>query len=229
MTKTSSSHGPRRLCFRLFVLLVFCESLPYVVDMADPYSYPTPPPGPPPPSSRRPVSVAVPMQYQGMPQQPGFNVNTGRPNIYSRMQPKKSSNLIGPYLLLQTVGEGEFAKVKLGMHIDTGEEAAIKLMKKENVEAPARLAKVQREISVLRACRHPHIVRLYDVIETEKYIAIVLEYASGGELFDHILAHRYLKEKDACRLFAQLISGVSYMHSKNIVHRILLLFLFFVI
>ena len=57
------------------------------------------------------------------------------------------------------------------------------------------------------------------MIETDKYIGIILEYASGGELFDHILAHRYLKEKDACKLFAQLISGVWYIHQKKIVHR----------
>lgn len=67
--------------------------------------------------------------------------------------------------------------------------------------------------------RHPNIVRLYEVIESDRYIGIVLEYASGGELFDHILAHKYLKERDACRLFAQLISGVSYLHQKKIVHR----------
>jgi protein-serine/threonine kinase len=67
--------------------------------------------------------------------------------------------------------------------------------------------------------KHPNIVRLYDVIETDKYIGIILDYASGGELFDHILAHRYLKEKDACRLFAQLISGVWYIHERKIVHR----------
>ena len=60
---------------------------------------------------------------------------------------------------------------------------------------------------------------MYDVIETDKYIGIILEYASGGELFDHILAHRYLKEKDACKLFTQLISGVWYIHQKKIVHR----------
>lgn len=60
---------------------------------------------------------------------------------------------------------------------------------------------------------------MYDVIETDKYIGIILEYASGGELFDHILAHRYLKEKDACKLFSQLISGVCYIHEKKIVHR----------
>jgi protein-serine/threonine kinase len=57
------------------------------------------------------------------------------------------------------------------------------------------------------------------VIETDKYIGIILEYASGGELFDHILAHRYLREKDAAKLFSQLISGVWYIHQKKIVHR----------
>ena len=67
--------------------------------------------------------------------------------------------------------------------------------------------------------KHPNIVRLYDVIETDKYIGIILEYASGGELFDHILAHRYFKEKDAAKLFSQLISGVWYIHQKKIVHR----------
>ncbi len=57
------------------------------------------------------------------------------------------------------------------------------------------------------------------MIETEKYIGIILQCATGGELFDYILAHRYLKEKDASRLFAQLMSGVHYMHQKCIVHR----------
>ena len=57
------------------------------------------------------------------------------------------------------------------------------------------------------------------MIETDKYIGIILEYASGGELFDHILAHRYLREKDAAKLFSQLISGVWYIHQKKIVHR----------
>ncbi|KAJ7743374.1 kinase-like domain-containing protein, partial [Mycena metata] len=63
----------------------------------------------------------------------------------------------------------------------------------------------------------PNIVRLYDVIETDKYIGIIIEYASGGELFDHNLAHRHLRERDASRLFSQLISGLWYIHQKKIV------------
>ncbi|KAG0047690.1 hypothetical protein BGZ83_007298 [Gryganskiella cystojenkinii] len=131
----------------------------------------------------------------------------------------RRGNMFGPYLLLQTLGEGEFAKVKLGMHAETGEEVAIKLIRRQSVDNTPRINKIGREISVLRTIRHPNIISLFDVIETERYIGIVIEYASGGELFDHILAHRYLRERDACRLFAQLMSGVHYLHSKQIVHR----------
>ncbi|KAI8579874.1 hypothetical protein K450DRAFT_239491 [Umbelopsis ramanniana AG] len=131
----------------------------------------------------------------------------------------RKQNMFGPYLMLQTLGEGEFGKVKLGMHIETQQEVAIKLIRKESVDNSTRLSKVEREISVLRTVRHPYIVKLYDVLETEKYIGIILECASGGELFEYILARRYLKEQDACRLFAQLISGVHYLHQKHIVHR----------
>ena len=56
-------------------------------------------------------------------------------------------------------------------------------------------------------------------MKSGKYIGIVLEYASGGELFDYILQHKYLKENVAKKLFAQLVSGVDYMHSKGLIHR----------
>ncbi|KAJ1677685.1 hypothetical protein EV182_005643, partial [Spiromyces aspiralis] len=132
---------------------------------------------------------------------------------------RRGRNIFGPYLLLQTIGEGEFAKVKLALHRETGQEVAIKLIKKESIDTEIKLSKIKREISALKAVNHPYIVNLYDIIETERYIGIVIQYASGGELFDYILGHRYLREKDACRLFAQLIAGVSYLHSRMIVHR----------
>ncbi|KAI8324593.1 Pkinase-domain-containing protein [Martensiomyces pterosporus] len=140
-----------------------------------------------------------------------------KPSVNGRRKPK--SNFFGPYLLLQTIGEGEFAKVKLALHRDSGEEVAVKLIKKESIDTEVKLSKIKREIAALKAVNYSYIVRLHDIIETERYIGIVIEYASGGELFDHILAHRQLKENDACRLFAQLIAGVSYLHSKHIVHR----------
>ncbi|PFH50349.1 hypothetical protein AMATHDRAFT_145231 [Amanita thiersii Skay4041] len=138
---------------------------------------------------------------------------------YAAAHPRRQIPKFGPYLLLQTLGEGEFGKVKLGLHTVWGEEVAVKLIRRGNVDSPVRMSKIEREIEVLRILKHPNIVRLYDVIETDKYIGIILEYASGGELFDHILAHRYLRERDAAKLFSQLISGVWYIHQKKIVHR----------
>lgn len=136
---------------------------------------------------------------------------------------KKSREIrFGDYILGSTLGEGEFGKVKIGWRKDgkQPEQVAIKLIKRETVPPNSnREAKVHREINALKLLTHPNIVRLEEVIQNDRYIGIVLEYASGGELFDHILTHKYLKEGSACRLFAQLVSGVHYLHSKGIVHR----------
>ncbi|KAG1377600.1 hypothetical protein G6F61_006591 [Rhizopus arrhizus] len=140
-------------------------------------------------------------------------------NSLPKRSTQRKQNKLGPYNLLQTLGEGEFGKVKLGIHSKTGEEVAIKLIRKDGIGSDNRINKVEREISILKNLNHPHIVKLYNVLETEKYVGLVLEYASGGELFEYILAHRYLKEKDAKRFFAQIISSVQYMHKCKIVHR----------
>ncbi|CAE6467744.1 hypothetical protein ACGC1H_004069 [Rhizoctonia solani] len=187
---------------------------------------------------RRPASTAVERTRRASGSNKGAGIDVSQHPAavaYQAAHPKRQIPRFGPYLLLQTLGEGEFGKVKLGIHATWGEEVAVKLIRRGNVENALRMSKVEREIEVLRVrilfpfffspaenaqkINHPNIVRLYDVIETDKYIGIVLEYASGGELFDHILAHRFLRERDACKLFAQLISGVSYIHQKKIVHR----------
>lgn len=126
----------------------------------------------------------------------------------------------GEYMLGQTLGEGEFGKVKLGWKKDGSVQVAIKLIRRESVQTnPSRLPKIYREIAILRELSHPNIVRLHEMVETDRHIGIILEYASGGELFDYILTHRYLKDPAARRLFAQLVSGVGYLHKKGIVHR----------
>lgn len=126
----------------------------------------------------------------------------------------------GEYILGQTLGEGEFGKVKMGWKREGGVQVAIKLIRKDSLGTnPSRLPKIYREIAILRGLQHPNIVRLHEMVETERHIGIILEYASGGELFDYILQHRYLKDNAARRLFAQLVSGVGYLHKKGIVHR----------
>ncbi|KAH8883632.1 kinase-like protein [Thozetella sp. PMI_491] len=126
----------------------------------------------------------------------------------------------GEYILGSTIGEGEFGKVKLGWKQEGGVQVAIKLIKKDQLGSnPNRMAKIRREVAILQQLSHPNIVKLHKMEESERHFGIVLEYASGGELFDYILNHRYLKDNAARRLFAQLVSGVGYLHKKGIVHR----------
>ncbi|KAL4909778.1 hypothetical protein BDW74DRAFT_43587 [Aspergillus multicolor] len=149
----------------------------------------------------------------------------GRANLPSRQEfpehtVKRKETTFGQYILGQTVGEGEFGKVKLGWKRDGSVEVAIKLIRRESLGSnPTRLPKIYREISILRDLHHPNIVRLHEMVETDRQIGIIMEYASGGELFDHILRNKYLKDNSARRLFAQLVSGVGYLHKKGIVHR----------
>ncbi|KAL6413553.1 CAMK/CAMKL/KIN4 protein kinase [Ilyonectria robusta] len=132
----------------------------------------------------------------------------------------KGNTKFGDFILGNTIGEGEFGKVKLGWKQDSQVQVAIKLIKRDSVGTnPSRFAKIYREVAILRGVSHPNIVRLIDKVETDRHIGIILEYASGGELFDYILNHRYLKDHSARRLFAQLVSGVGYLHKKGIVHR----------
>ncbi|EFR03962.1 CAMK/CAMKL/KIN4 protein kinase [Nannizzia gypsea CBS 118893] len=133
---------------------------------------------------------------------------------------KRKETSFGDYILGQTLGEGEFGKVRLGWKRDGSVQVAIKLIRRETLGTnPGRLPKINREISVLKKLSHPNIVRIHEIVHTDRHIGIILEYASGGELFDYILNHRYLKDNAARRLFAQLVSGVGYLHKMGIVHR----------
>lgn len=138
---------------------------------------------------------------------------------FSNEKNSKRENALGEYILGQTLGEGEFGKVKMGWKKGIDVQVAVKIIRREKLSDSTRLAKVYREIAILRGLNHPNIVRLHEMVETERTIGIILEYASGGELFDYILHHRYLRDQAARRLFAQLVSGVGYLHRNGIIHR----------
>jgi len=125
---------------------------------------------------------------------------------------------IGKYRLLKTIGKGNFAKVKLAKHIPTGKEVAIKIIDKTQLN-PGSLQKLFREVRIMKTLDHPNIVKLYQVIETEKTLYLVMEYASGGEVFDYLVLHGRMKEKEARAKFRQIVSAVQYCHQKKIIHR----------
>jgi len=126
---------------------------------------------------------------------------------------------IGHYILGKTIGEGTFGKVKLGTHILTSERVAVKILEKERIVEVADVERVAREVHILKLIRHPHIVQLYEIIETRRQLYLIMEYASGGELFDYIVGKGRVPELEACRFFHQIIAGLEKVHAMNIVHR----------
>ncbi|XP_070781405.1 MAP/microtubule affinity-regulating kinase 3-like isoform X11 [Enoplosus armatus] len=98
------------------------------------------------------------------------------------------------------------------------ENVAIKIIDKTQLN-PTSLQKLFREVRIMKILNHPNIVKLFEVIETEKTLYLVMEYASGGEVFDYLVAHGRMKEKEARAKFRQIVSAVQYCHQKHIVHR----------
>ncbi|XP_052472641.1 serine/threonine-protein kinase SIK3 homolog isoform X1 [Carassius gibelio] len=125
---------------------------------------------------------------------------------------------VGYYEMERTIGKGNFAVVKLATHMITRAKVAIKIVDKTQLD-DENLKKIFREVQIMKMLRHPHIIRLYQVMETERLIYLVTEYASGGEIFDHLVAHGRMAEKDARRKFKQIVAAVYFCHCRNIVHR----------
>lgn len=126
---------------------------------------------------------------------------------------------IGHYTLGNTLGIGTFGKVKIGEHQLTKHKVAVKILNRQKIKSLDVVSKIRREIQNLKLFRHPHIIKLYQVISTPTDIFMIMEYVSGGELFDYIVKNGKLQEHEARRFFQQIISGVDYCHRHMIVHR----------
>ncbi|XP_034610597.1 serine/threonine-protein kinase SIK3 isoform X2 [Trachemys scripta elegans] len=124
----------------------------------------------------------------------------------------------GFYDIEGTLGKGNFAVVKLATHLVTRAKVAIKIIDKTQLDEE-NLKKIFREVQIMKMLCHPHIIRLYQVMETERMIYLVTEYASGGEIFDHLVAHGRMAEKEARRKFKQIVAAVHFCHCCHIVHR----------
>ncbi|XP_072224362.1 serine/threonine-protein kinase BRSK1-like isoform X2 [Leuresthes tenuis] len=130
----------------------------------------------------------------------------------------QSSQYVGPYQLEKTLGKGQTGLVKLGVHCITGQKVAIKIVNREKLSESV-LMKVEREIAILKLIEHPHVLKLHDVYENNKYLYLVLEHVSGGELFDYLVKKGRLTPKEARKFFRQIISALDFCHNHSICHR----------
>uniref|UniRef100_A0A672RP93 Serine/threonine-protein kinase BRSK1-like n=1 Tax=Sinocyclocheilus grahami TaxID=75366 RepID=A0A672RP93_SINGR len=130
----------------------------------------------------------------------------------------QAAQYVGPYRLEKTLGKGQTGLVKVGIHCITGQKVAIKIVNREKLSESV-LMKVEREIAILKLIEHPHVLKLHDVYENNKYLYLVLEHVSGGELFDYLVKKGRLTPKEARKFFRQIISALDFCHSHSICHR----------
>ncbi|XP_072971252.1 CBL-interacting protein kinase 8-like isoform X1 [Typha angustifolia] len=126
---------------------------------------------------------------------------------------------VGKYEVGRTIGEGTFAKVKFAQNTETGESVAMKVLDRATIVKHKMVDQIKREISIMKLVRHPNVVRLHEVLASRTKIYIILEFITGGELFDKIVRKGKLSEADSRRYFQQLIDGVDFCHSKGVYHR----------
>uniref|UniRef100_T1KGC2 non-specific serine/threonine protein kinase n=1 Tax=Tetranychus urticae TaxID=32264 RepID=T1KGC2_TETUR len=125
----------------------------------------------------------------------------------------------GYYDVVQTIGKGNFAVVKLAKHSVTNNRVAIKIIDKTCLDA-SNLKKIWREIEIMkRIGKHDNILRLYQVMQTDKYLMLVTEWCPGGEIFDHLVANGRMSEPQARGYFLQIIGAIEYLHNNGVVHR----------
>uniref|UniRef100_A0A7N4NR53 Serine/threonine-protein kinase SIK3 n=1 Tax=Sarcophilus harrisii TaxID=9305 RepID=A0A7N4NR53_SARHA len=120
---------------------------------------------------------------------------------------------IGNYRLLKTIGKGNFAKVKLARHVLTGKEVAVKIIDKTQLNSSS-LQKLFREVRIMKVLNHPNIGETPELSHD-----LSCPLSPSGEVFDYLVAHGRMKEKEARAKFRQIVSAVQYCHQKFIVHR----------
>ncbi|KAF1758231.1 hypothetical protein GCK72_014689 [Caenorhabditis remanei] len=125
--------------------------------------------------------------------------------------------LQGFYAVHDELGSGGFGKVRLATHLLTNQKVAIKIIDKKQLGHD--LPRVQTEMDALRNLSHQNICRLYHYIETEDKFFIIMEYCSGGEMFDYIVRKERLEESEARHFFRQLVSAIAFVHSQGYAHR----------
>jgi tRNA A-37 threonylcarbamoyl transferase component Bud32 len=131
------------------------------------------------------------------------------------------SGKIENYHITKELGKGSYATVKLATHLITQKKYAIKIYTKKSLLNKQKKNTVKNEIDILKQLDHIHIMKLYEIIDTEEFLYLVLEYINGGSLLDIIKkeSRHIIEEKRALNLFIQIVQGIAYCHSKNICHR----------
>ncbi|CAN3355218.1 hypothetical protein DICA3_C21022 [Diutina catenulata] len=123
------------------------------------------------------------------------------------------------YRLEAVLGEGAFSTVYKAMDSESDTEVAVKIINKTNMSSK-QLKNIVNEVDIMQSMpTHPNVLQLIEAINTPTHSYLVLEYSTGGEIFNKIIEYTYFSEPLCRHVFAQLLSAVDHLHNNNVVHR----------
>ncbi|XP_018787422.1 PREDICTED: microtubule-associated protein futsch isoform X7 [Bactrocera latifrons] len=155
----------------------------------------------------------------GIPRDRIDNIMSGISNTGDVKMNNHRKKLRQRFDIIKKLGQGTYGKVQLGINKETGQEVAIKTIKKCKIEAEADLVRIRREVQIMSSVQHPNIIHIYEVFENREKMVLVMEFAAGGELYDYLSERKVLTEEEARRIFRQVATAVYYCHKHKICHR----------
>ena len=130
------------------------------------------------------------------------------------------NNLDHDYNVIKEIGSGNYARVYLGINLKEATEYAIKSINKELImNNPLKISLIIDEITAMKKLKHPFLLALHRVYENDKYIHLILDYVSGGDLYERIMERKTFSEEKAALFMKNLFQAIDYMHSSNVIHR----------
>jgi serine/threonine protein kinase len=148
----------------------------------------------------------------------GLSVDNIKIGTSSEEQKEVIEEIKRRYDLQETIGEGTCSVVKRAIDNRTKAEVAVKIIDKDKVTAVHQEG-LRREVEILTQVSHPNIITLMGMYDTGKQIYLVMELATGGQLFDRVIEKGSYTEADAQTLVRNITKAVAYLHEKNIIHR----------
>jgi len=128
------------------------------------------------------------------------------------------SGFVGMYDFRNTLGKGHFSVVKLAQHVISKDMVAVKIIDKATLQTD-ELEHLHHEVRVMKLLRHPHVIRLYQVCNTNTKLYLILELGAGGDLYEHLNKTGKMTEERAQKLMYQIVDAVGYCHQHHIAHR----------
>ncbi|XP_041764985.1 mucin-12 isoform X3 [Anopheles merus] len=164
---------------------------------------------------------AMPPSPQQFPPQKATieNIMSGIENTGAVKMNNHRKKLRQRFDIIKKLGQGTYGKVQLGINKETGQEVAIKTIKKSKIETEADLIRIRREVQIMSSVQHPNIIHIYEVFENREKMVLVMEFAAGGELYDYLSERKVLAEEEARRIFRQVSTAIYYCHKHKICHR----------